>query len=73
MPIIGPQVYPGGWKVIDKEEAEVLLALQVPIKGWYMPSPGWWEDAGIGPWSVTPHRLQHIDAHFFVRESNDGG
>ena len=77
MPIIGPQVYPGGWKVIDIEEVEVLLALQVPVRGWNM-GPGirnWWEYKGEqeGPWVAYRNDVQSAIALFFVRESSDDG
>ena len=73
MPIIGPQVYPGGWKVIDREEAEVLLALQIPVRGWYFSAYGdcWWPYKG-SPWSAR--RVSQSPATtYFVRESSDDG
>lgn len=60
MEYIGPQVWPGGWKVVSREEADLLTSLGVDVRAWYLclePNGAledWWtgEDPCDEPWEA---------------------
>lgn len=79
---IGPQVYPGGWKVISREEAELLRQLNSEVRAWNfgvgtriegVPEMLWWEPRGHWnkrPWVPSFSTRSIPTVMFFVKEED---
>lgn len=80
---IGPQVYPGGWKVISREEAKLLASLGIQTYGWTMgnldPSGTeeqlWWRawawghSIRVDPWPMRSN-IYTGKAMYFIKEED---
>lgn len=74
MEYIGPQVWPGGWKVVSKEEADLLTSLGVDVRAWFTDQlldgklKLWGAEA---PWRYNCNRRAvRYDTCFFVRNAD---